>query len=190
MDPLRVLYGAAHHMTRARLRCTSWMGFLDAINAAASSNNMLASLVNLDFAVKILRHLYGARPLVILADEVGRSDDEGLIRNRLCQLMDSWAGQVYVVMSALSDYEGVVDTFNESKRKSFKSCLCEELTRQVVLTLDRQQKQHRSASAWLESHCLLCPRRVPDSAPAKLKPPVRWFWRHCGNWRNGVVGQA
>eukprot|EP00439_Symbiodinium_sp_Y106_P067874 s2232_g11.t1 len=114
---LRVLYGAAHHMTRARLRCTSWMGFLDAINAAASSNNMLASLVNLDFAVKILRHLYGARPLVILADEVGRSDDEGLIRNRLCQLMDSWAGQVYVVMSALSDYEGVVDMFNESKRK-------------------------------------------------------------------------
>ena len=114
---LRVLYGAAHHMTRAGLHCTSWMGFLDAINAAGSSNSILASLVNLNFVVKILRYWYGARPLVILADEVGKSDDEGRVRNRLCQLMDSWAGQVYVVMSALSDYEGTLGMFNKSNRE-------------------------------------------------------------------------
>ena len=41
---------------------------------------MLQSLVDLNFVVKILRHWYGARPLLILADEVGRSDDEGLAR--------------------------------------------------------------------------------------------------------------
>ena len=114
---LRVLYGAAHHMTRAGLHCTSWMGFLNAVQADASSNNMLASIVNLDFAVEILRHWYGARPLVILADEVGKSDDEGFVRNRLCQLMDSWAGQVHVVMSALSDYEGALGMFNTSNRE-------------------------------------------------------------------------
>ena len=51
------------------------------------------------------------------SDEVAKSDDEGLVRNRLCQLMDSWAGQVHVVMSALSDYEGAVDMFNTSNRK-------------------------------------------------------------------------
>ncbi|CAE7904553.1 unnamed protein product, partial [Symbiodinium sp. KB8] len=93
------------------------MGFLDAINAAGSSNSILASLVNLNFVVKILRYWYGARPLVILADEVGKSDDEGRVRNRLCQLMDSWAGQVYVVMSALSDYEGTLGMFNKSNRE-------------------------------------------------------------------------
>eukprot|EP00439_Symbiodinium_sp_Y106_P023354 s8396_g2.t2 len=114
---LRVLYGAAHHMTRAGLHCTSWMGFLNAVQADASSNNMLASIVNLDFAVEILRHWYGARPLVILADEVGRSDVEGLVRNRLCQLMDAWAGQVYVAMSALSNYKRAVDMFNKSYRR-------------------------------------------------------------------------
>ncbi|CAE7624188.1 unnamed protein product [Symbiodinium sp. CCMP2592] len=62
----RVLYGAAHHMTRAGLHCTSWMGFLDAIHAAVSSS-ILASLVNLNVVVKILHHLHGVRPLVILA---------------------------------------------------------------------------------------------------------------------------
>ena len=108
-------------------------------------------------------------------EEVGMSGREPLSKSTLPT--GGFLGQVYVVMSALSDLREAVDMFNESKRKSFKSCLCEELTRQVVLTLDRQQKQHRSASAWLESHCLLCPRRVPDSAPAKLKPPFRWFWR-------------
>ena len=77
---------------------------------------MLQSLVDLNFVVKILRHWYGARPLLILADEVGRSDDEGLARQRLCQLMDSWAGQVSVVMSAFSDYEGAVNMFNASIR--------------------------------------------------------------------------
>ena len=114
---LRVLFGAAHHMTSTGLRCKSWMEFLDAINVVAvSSENMLQSLVDLNFVVKILRHWYGARPLLILADEVGRSDDEGLARQRLCQLMDSWAGQVSVVMSALSDYEGAVNMFNSSMR--------------------------------------------------------------------------
>ena len=77
---------------------------------------MLQSLVDLNFVVKILRRWYGARPLLILADEVGRSDDEGLARQRLCQLMDSWAGQVSVVMSAFSDYEGAVNMFNASIR--------------------------------------------------------------------------
>ena len=113
---LRVLFGAAHHMTSTGLRCKSWMAFLDAINHAVSSENMLQSLVDLNFVVKILRHWYGARPLLILADEVGRSDDEGLARQRLCQLMDSWAGQVSVVMSAFSDYEGAVNMFNASIR--------------------------------------------------------------------------
>ncbi|CAE7380099.1 unnamed protein product [Symbiodinium sp. CCMP2592] len=113
---LRVLYGAAHHMTRAGLRCTSWMAFLNAIHADAASNNMLACLDDLDFAVEILHHWYGTRPLVILADEVGRSD-EGLVRNRLCELMDAWAGQVYVAMSALSNYQRAVDIFSKSKRK-------------------------------------------------------------------------
>ncbi|OLP84351.1 hypothetical protein AK812_SmicGene34770 [Symbiodinium microadriaticum] len=104
-------------MTSTGLRCKSWMEFLDAINVVAvSSENMLQSLVDLNFVVKILRHWYGARPLLILADEVGRSDDEGLARQRLCQLMDSWAGQVSVVMSALSDYEGAVNMFNTSMR--------------------------------------------------------------------------
>ncbi|CAE7465127.1 unnamed protein product, partial [Symbiodinium sp. CCMP2456] len=67
---LRVLFGAAHHMTSTGLRCKSWMAFLDAINQAVSSENMLQSLVDLNFVVKILRHWYGARPLLILADEV------------------------------------------------------------------------------------------------------------------------
>ncbi|CAE7453351.1 unnamed protein product [Symbiodinium sp. CCMP2592] len=113
---LRVLFGAAYHMRSTGLRCKSWTAFLDAINHAVSSENMLQSLVDLNFVVKILRHWYGARPLLILADEMGRSDDEGLARQRLCQLMDSWAGQVSVVMSALSDYEGAVNMFNASIR--------------------------------------------------------------------------
>ena len=40
---LRVLFGAAHHMTSTGLRCKSWMAFLDAINHAVSSENMLQS---------------------------------------------------------------------------------------------------------------------------------------------------
>ena len=50
-------------------------------------------------AVKILRKWYGDRPVVILADEVGKSKDEALVRQELCRAMDSWGGQVFVVMS-------------------------------------------------------------------------------------------
>ena len=40
---LRVLFGAAHHMTSTGLRCKSWMAFLDAINHADSSEATLQS---------------------------------------------------------------------------------------------------------------------------------------------------
>ena len=77
----------------------------------------ILSVGGVDLAVDILREWYGQRPVVILADEVGKSEDEAVVRRELCGAMDSWGSQVYVAMSALSKYQDVVNMFKESNRR-------------------------------------------------------------------------
>ena len=69
-------------------------------------------------AVKILRRWYGDRPVVILADEVGKSKDEGVACQELCRVMDSWGGQVFVVMSALTSYAAAAEMFRARGERS------------------------------------------------------------------------
>ena len=59
--------------------------------------------------MKILRRWYGDRPVVILVDKVEKSKDEALVRQELCRAMDLWGGQVFVVMSALSNYAAAAE---------------------------------------------------------------------------------
>ncbi len=75
--------------------------------------------LDMRLAVKILRSWYGDRPVVILADEVGKSKDEALVRQELCRAMDVWGGQVFVVMSALTSYAAAVEMFGGSNRKVY-----------------------------------------------------------------------
>ena len=113
---LRVLYGAAWHMSN--LTC-SWSEFLDDF----LDKRETSLEIDIRLAVKILRRWYGDRPVVILADEVGKSKDEALVRQELCRTMDAWGGQVFVVMSSLSNYEAVVEMFRGSNRKVYVSTL-------------------------------------------------------------------
>eukprot|EP00438_Fugacium_kawagutii_P006335 Skav217723 [mRNA] locus=scaffold308:82993:89695:- [translate_table: standard] len=108
---LRVLYGAARHMSRTTYR---WSEFLDKWKTSLEMNS-----IDIRLAVKILRTWYGDRPVVILADEVGKSNDEAFVRQELCRAMDSWGGQVFVVMSALSDYAAVKEMFRGSNRRVY-----------------------------------------------------------------------
>ena len=101
---LRVLYGAARHMSGTKC---SWREFLQEWKPLQ---------IDINLAVRILRTWYGDRPAVILADEVGKSNDEALVRQELCRTMDAWGGQVFVVMSALTNYAAAVEMFRGSNR--------------------------------------------------------------------------
>ncbi|CAK9035396.1 Uncharacterized protein (Fragment) [Durusdinium trenchii] len=57
---LRVLFGAARHMSRTPYR---WSDFLETPKSLE---------IDINLAVKILCRWYGDRPVVILADEVGK----------------------------------------------------------------------------------------------------------------------
>ena len=76
---LRVLYGAARHMSRTTCE---WRDFLRTWKSREIDS------IDIDLAVEILRSWYGDRPVVILADEVGKSKDEALVRQELCRAMD------------------------------------------------------------------------------------------------------
>ena len=105
---LRVLYGAARHMSRTTCE---WRDFLRTWKSREIDS------IDIDLAVEILRSWYGDRPVVILADEVGKSKDEALVRQELCRAMDRWGGQIFVVMSGLTNYEAVVKMFRGSQRE-------------------------------------------------------------------------
>ena len=66
---LRVLYGAARHMSRTTCE---WRDFLRTWKSREIDS------IDIDLAVEILRRWYGDRPVVILADELGKSKDEAL----------------------------------------------------------------------------------------------------------------
>ena len=101
---LRVLYGATRHMSGTKC---SWREFLQEWKPLQ---------IDINLAVRILRTWYGDRPVVILADEVGKSNDEALVRQQLCRTMDVWGGQVFVVMSALTNYAAAVEMFRGQRR--------------------------------------------------------------------------
>ena len=101
---LRLLYGAARHMSRTKC---SWREFLQEWKPLQ---------IDINLAVRILRTWYGDRPVVILADEVGKSKDEALVRQELCRTMNAWGGQVFVVMSALTNYAAAMEMFRGSNR--------------------------------------------------------------------------
>ena len=103
---LRVLYGAAWHMSRT---ICEWSDFLETCKTSLEIDS-----IDIRLAVKILRRWYGDRPVLILADEVGKSKHEALVRQELCRAMDLWGGQVFVVMSALSNYAGAREMFRGS----------------------------------------------------------------------------
>ena len=105
---LRVLYGAARHMSRTTC---DWSDFLEKCKPCLNDIDL-----GMRLAVKILRTWYGDRPVVILADEVGKSKDEALVRQELCRTMDTWGGQVFVVMSALTNYAAAVEMFRGQRR--------------------------------------------------------------------------
>ena len=107
---LRVLYGAAWHMSRTTCE---WRDFLRTWKSREIDS------IDIDLAVEILRSWYGDRPVVILADEVGKSKDEALVRQELCRAMDRWGGQIFVVMSGLTNYEAVVKMFRGSQREVY-----------------------------------------------------------------------
>ena len=98
-----------------------WPQFMDSVKSDARLLECLSE-GGLDLAVKILRECYGQRPIVILADEVAKSterygpDAEGIVRRALCQAMDTFGSQVFVVMSALSEYNTVKQMFQGSQR--------------------------------------------------------------------------
>ena len=102
---LRVLYGAARHMSGTKC---SWREFLQEWKPLQ---------IDINLAVRILRTWYGDRPVVILADEVGKSKDEALVRQELCRTMNVWGGQVFVVMSALTNYAAAMEMFRGSNRR-------------------------------------------------------------------------
>jgi hypothetical protein len=107
---LRVLYGAARHMSRTKCE---WSDFVETWKSRENPE------IAIRLAVKILRKWYGDRPVVILADEVGKSKDEALVRQELCRAMDSWGGQVFVVMSSLSNYAAAKEMFRGSQREVY-----------------------------------------------------------------------
>ena len=107
---LRVLYGAARHMSRTTCE---WRDFLRTWKSREIDS------IDIDLAVEILRAWYGDRPVVILADEVGKSKDEALVRQELCRAMDSWGGQVFVVMSSLCNYAAAKEMFRGSQREVY-----------------------------------------------------------------------
>ena len=107
---LRVLYGAARHMSRTTCE---WRDFLRTWKSREIDS------IDIDLAVEILRRWYGDRPVVILADELGKSKDEALVRQELCRAMDLWGGQIFVVMSGLTNYEAVVKMFRGSQREVY-----------------------------------------------------------------------
>ena len=109
---LRILYGAAVHMSAVKCE---WRDFVGNLNKNKIIDLLRAKGV--DLAVKILREWYCQRPVVILADEVGKSNAEGFVRQTLCGAMDSWGSQVYVLMSALSEYDKVIKMFKGSNRR-------------------------------------------------------------------------
>ena len=111
---LRILYGAARHMSRTKCE---WSDFVEAWKSHENPE------IAIRLAVEILRRWYGDRPVVILADEVGKSKDEALVRQELCRTMDAWGGQVFVVMSALSNYAATVEMFRGSNREVYISTL-------------------------------------------------------------------
>ena len=117
---LRILYGAAFHMSPSKRRC-DWPQFIDSLKSDARLLECLSE-GGVDLAVEILRECYGQRPIVILADEVVKSTErygplaEGIVRRALCQAMDTFGSQVFVVMSALSQYNTVTEMFQGSQR--------------------------------------------------------------------------
>ena len=116
---LRILYGAAFHMSPSKRHY--WPQFMDSVKSDARLLECLSE-GGVDLAVEILRECYGQRPIVILADEVAKSterygpDAEGIVRRALCQAMDTFGSQVFVVMSALSKYNTVKQMFKGSQR--------------------------------------------------------------------------
>ena len=108
---LRVLYGAAWHMSN--LTC-EWTGFLNTWKFREISFE-----IDIYDAVKVLRSWYGDRPVVILADEVGKSKDEAFVRQELGRAMDALGSQVFVVMSALSNYYKAMEMFGSSNRRVY-----------------------------------------------------------------------
>ncbi|CAK9081179.1 unnamed protein product [Durusdinium trenchii] len=113
---LRVLYGAARHMSRTKCE---WSDFVEAWKShfVKAWKSREIDSIDINLAVKILRRWYGDRPVVILADEVGKSKDEALVRQELCRTMDAWGGQVFVMMSALSNYHAAMEMFRGSNRR-------------------------------------------------------------------------
>ncbi|CAJ1401760.1 unnamed protein product [Effrenium voratum] len=159
---LRIIYGAARHMTENGCQCCSWDGFLHELRSARR-NEILATLrSDPTFAVKLLRNWYGARPLVILADEVGKSEDEAAVRHCLCNSMDTWGGQAFVVMSALSEYDELKAMFNGSQRDyhilalrtldcdTFRlfSAMLQKLNDKQNASVKRNILEYRIALAW------------------------------------------
>ena len=116
---LRILYGAAVHMSAVKCE---WKDFVRELKRKNKIMEIL-SIRRVDRAVMILREWYGQRPVVILADELGKSNKmfgetaEGFVRRTLCGAMDSWGSQVYVLMSALSEYDKVIKMFPGSNRR-------------------------------------------------------------------------
>ena len=106
---LRVLYGATRHMSGTKC---DWSDFLEKCKPCLNDIDL-----GMRLAVKILRTWYGDRPVVILADEVGKSKDEALVRQELCRTMNVWGGQVFVVMSALTNYAAAMEMFRGSNRR-------------------------------------------------------------------------
>ena len=108
---LRVLYGAAWHMSN--LTC-EWTGFLNTWKFRETSFE-----IDIYDAVKVLRSWYGDPPVVILADEVGKSKDEAFVRQELGRAMDALGSQVFVIMSALSNYYKAMEMFGSSNRRVY-----------------------------------------------------------------------
>eukprot|EP00438_Fugacium_kawagutii_P020076 Skav216051 [mRNA] locus=scaffold6691:3846:5657:+ [translate_table: standard] len=147
---LRILYGAARHMSRTTYR---WSEFLKTWKSRETDS------IDID-AVEILRRWYGDRPVVILADEVGKSKDEALVRQELCRAMDRWGGQVFVVMSALTNYAAAMEMFRRSNRGVYISTLtvlgtdANDLLSQTLLHLPQNRGikrcilEYRSALSW------------------------------------------
>eukprot|EP00438_Fugacium_kawagutii_P029150 Skav225255 [mRNA] locus=scaffold988:188349:190121:+ [translate_table: standard] len=149
---LRVLFGAAWHMSGTKCE---WGEFLDKWKTSLEMNS-----IDMRLAVEILRTWYGDRPVVILADEVGKSNDEAFVREELCRAMFSWGGQVFVVMSALTNYAAAMEMFRRSNRFVYISTLtvlgtdANDLLSQTLLHLPQNRGikrcilEYRSALSW------------------------------------------
>ena len=180
---LRVLYGATRHMSRTTCE---WRDFLKTWKSREIDS------IDVDLAVEILRAWYGDRPVVILADELGKSKDEALVRQELCRTMDTWGGQVFVVMSSLTNYKAVVEMFERSQRRLYiftLGVLGTQANDLLFQTLRQLPQNGRIRKGILEYRISLAWGATGGYAQA-IELLSEYIRKQPGGLEAGVVGQA